>query len=68
MKVARKKSSEKTVERLVKKFPLRIVEKKSNYYLIEVCSGRHQEEEILRELKKMGIKELVRTGRIAISK
>lgn len=56
------------IEKLVKKFPVKIIGETKEDFLLEICSDRHQEDEILKELKSLGIKELVRTGRIAIGK
>ncbi|HIE36121.1 MAG TPA: acetolactate synthase small subunit [Candidatus Omnitrophica bacterium] len=67
-KVYKKEENKKIFSKLTKNYPVKIIEEKSDYYLLEICADRHQEEEILKELKRMGIKELVRTGRIAISK
>lgn len=68
LKVAKTKDSDSVIEKLRAKYPLKVVEQKKEYYLLEVCSDRFQEEEILKELAALGIKELVRTGRIAIEK
>lgn len=68
MKVSKEGKHKKTIEDLTKKYPVKIVEETKGYYLLEICSDRHQEEEILKELKKLEVKELVRTGKIAISK
>ena len=68
VKVERKGDYKKTIEKLVKKYPIKLIEETKQYCLLEICSDRHQEEEILKTLKKIGIQELVRTGRIAIGK
>ncbi len=67
-KVLKKGDYKKTIEGLMKNYPVKIVEDKKGYCLLEICSDRHQEDEILKELKKLEIKELIRTGKIAISK
>ena len=67
-KVAKRKNSKSIVDKLTKKFAVKVVDEAKGYYLLEICSDRHQEEEILKELGKLGISELVRTGRIAIGK
>jgi len=64
----KKSGSKKTIEKLVKKYPIKLVGETKDYCLLEICSDRHQEDEILKLLKKIGIQELVRTGRIAIGK
>ena len=68
LKVAKGKDSDSVIEKLTSKYPVKVVEQKKQYYLLEICSDRFQEEEILKELTQLGIKELVRTGRIAIEK
>ena len=67
-KVMKKKESKQIIEKLVKKFPIKIVDEGTENYLLEICSDHSQEEDILEELKKIGIQELVRTGKIAIGK
>lgn len=67
IKVFKKKEEAQILEKLTKNYPLKIIEEKNEYYLLEICADHYQEEEILKKLKKIGIKELVRTGRIAIS-
>jgi len=62
------KKDSKYIERLTKEYPIKIIEEKEDFFILEVCADRHQIEDILRELRRIGIKELVRTGRIAISK
>lgn len=68
VKIEKKRDCKKTIEKLVKKFPIKLIEETKQYCLLEICSDRHQEEEILKSLRKIGIQELVRTGRIAIGK
>ena len=67
-RVCKSERSKKPIEKLVKKFPVKIIEETKEDYILEICSDRHQENEILKELKQLGIKELVRTGKIAIGK
>jgi len=54
--------------RFVDSYPARVVEKAKSYWLLEICVDSHCEAELLTALKKIGIKELVRTGRIAMAK
>ncbi len=68
IKILKNGGSKKVVERLVKKFPVKVIDETKGDFLLEICSDHHQEDEILKELKSLGIKELVRTGRIAIGK
>ena len=67
-KIIKNDGNKKSIEKLVKKFPIKIIEETKEDFLLEICSDRHQEDEILKQLKSLGIKELVRTGRIAIGK
>ncbi len=67
-KVFKKKGKEKVIDKLVKEYSVKVIEEADEYFLLEICSGRRQEDEILKELEGLGIKELVRTGRIAIGK
>jgi len=68
IKVLKGGGSKAIIEKLVKKFPVKIIGEAKEVFLLEICPDRHQEDEILKELKSLGIKELVRTGRIAIGK
>jgi len=68
IKILNNGESKKVIEKLVKKFPIKIIDQTKEVFLLEICSDRHQEDEILKELKSLGIKELVRTGRIAIGR
>lgn len=63
-----KDSASETIKELVKDYPIRIIDDKGKEIILEICSDRYQEEEILKKLKSLKIKELVRTGRIAIVK
>lgn len=63
-----KKDKDEIISKLINNYPLRVIGEREEYFLLEICADRKQEEEILQELKKIGIKELVRSGRVAISK
>jgi acetolactate synthase-1/3 small subunit len=68
IKVFKKQETKNTLERLSKEFPLQILEEKNDFYILEICAEHRVLEEVLKEIKKIGIKELVRTGKIAIGK
>ncbi|UCD14919.1 MAG: acetolactate synthase small subunit [Candidatus Omnitrophota bacterium] len=68
VKVEKKKKGKKTLDKLIKKHPVKVIEEAKSYYILEIYADRHNIDEILRELEKIGIQELVRTGRIAINK
>ncbi|MFH1772157.1 MAG: acetolactate synthase small subunit [Candidatus Omnitrophota bacterium] len=68
IKIAKKPKSKPVIDKLTKAYPVEIIEEKDSYYIIEVYAQMKQEEEILKQLKQIGIKELVRSGKIAIGK
>ncbi|MCF7874075.1 MAG: acetolactate synthase small subunit [Candidatus Omnitrophica bacterium] len=54
--------------KLAKNKSVRVIEDKKDYKIIEICADRSQIEDIFKNLKKFKIKELVRTGKIAMGK
>ena len=68
IKIAAGKTSEKVITGITKAYKAEIAEKGSDFIILEVCEERHKLEELLKELKAVKIKELIRTGRIAIGK
>ena len=68
VKVSKGKESKEVINKLVKDYPVQVVDEDKKHYFLQICSDSHKEEAILKELKKLGIKELVRTGKIAIGK
>jgi len=68
IKILNNGKNKTVIEKLIKKYSVKIIEETKEVFLLEICSNRHQEDEVLKELKSLGIKELVRTGRIAIGK
>jgi len=68
LKVFNKEGINKTLDKLIKKYPVDILEKKKEYFVLQVCVDHNLLDEIMKELKKIGIKELVRTGKIAMVK
>ena len=67
-KVALSSGNQTMLDKFCQDYPVRVVEKTKKYWLLEICVDRHTEEDLLATLKKIGVKELVRTGRIAITK
>jgi acetolactate synthase-1/3 small subunit len=55
------------LEAIFKKFVGKIIHHKADTVIIEAVGDQHQINELLEELNKFGIKELVRTGKLAIS-
>ncbi len=68
VRVTNKQATKTIVDKLIKAYPVKVVHKAKDYTLLEVCAQHNDLEHILKELKKVGIKELVRTGKIAIAK
>ena len=67
-RILKKEGAEDILKRLVSDYTVKILEEKDDCYLLEICAGHHCLEQVLKDLNKIGIKELVRTGKIAISK
>ncbi len=52
---------------IVDKYVAKVIQHKGDTAIIEIISEQAQIKEILEELKQFGIKELIRTGKIAIA-
>ncbi len=63
-----KKDSKQSFSKIEKEKYIRVVENKKEYKIIEICADKDQIEDIFKILKKFKIKELVRTGKIAMGK
>jgi acetolactate synthase-1/3 small subunit len=68
VKISREAKEEGVISKLIKDNKLSVVANGGSDCILLACVDRQSEEEILRELKKIGIKELVRTGKAAIRK
>jgi len=68
IKVRKRKDSKNVITKLVKKYAIKVLDESQSHYVLEICTEYHKAEEILKELGQLGIKELVRTGKVAISK
>lgn len=68
VKILKKEGAKKVLERLPVEYPVKVLEEKGDYYILEICAEQHNLDIILKELQNIGIKELVRTGKIAISR
>ena len=55
------------LENLLAKYLGKVIRHKGDTAIIEAVGEQHQIKQLLEELEKIGIKELVRTGRIAIA-
>lgn len=67
-KLVKSKDSKSKIDKLVKSQGLKLAENTSSHCIIEICADRVKIEELLKKLKTFEVKQLVRTGRIAISK
>ena len=56
------------VEEFLKKFPVKILSKENGSWTIEMTGDEKEIGEVLEFLKPFGIKEMVRTGKIAMAK
>ncbi len=68
LKVDSSDGGEKEIQLLVKRFGAKVLEEKAKYSIIEFSGDHSRIKELLEECRKKGIKELVRTGKIAIVK
>lgn len=55
------------LEAILNKFTGKIIYQKADMAIIEAVGDQHQIKALLEELKKFGIKELVKTGKLAIA-
>lgn len=56
------------ISELKKELGLKILEEKDQYFIVEFCGDHNQVRFVLDTFKEIGVKELVRTGKIAITK
>ena len=68
IKLAAGKNSEKAIAKITKAYKAKVLVKNSSCFILEVCEERRRVDELLKSLKGFKIKELVRTGRIAMGK
>jgi len=68
IKVFKRKETGKVIDELAKKYSLKVIGEDEQYFLLEICREAAVVNEVLRKLKKVEIKELVRTGKVAMSK
>ncbi len=64
----RKKKELEEIKKLCKNYHASILAKKPRYCIIQIVEDTSKTKSFLEEIEKYGIKELVRTGRVAISK
>ena len=68
MKVMKKPGTKKLLDRLIQNYPIQIVAEDQETTMLEVCADHSSIDDILSEANKIGIKELVRTGKIVVGK
>jgi len=68
VKVAVDKSNKEKLEKLLKKVDCKILHKNVDNFIVEAALEDEKLKELLLDLKEFGIKQLVRTGKIAIQK
>ena len=68
IKVFKRQETVKVIDELVRKYSLKVIGEDEQYFLLEICREAAVVNEVLRKLKKVEIKELVRTGKVAMSK
>jgi len=66
VKVGCRKEDRPKIKKLLEKYHAKIDERKENSIIVEASLEKRVIDELLKALKPFGIKELVRTGRIAI--
>ncbi|MFZ5800667.1 MAG: acetolactate synthase small subunit [Candidatus Omnitrophota bacterium] len=67
VKVACSAKEKAKLEKTLKKFVAKIVQLKAEVAIIEAVGDQQQIKELLEELKGFGVKELIRSGRLAIA-
>ncbi len=68
VKVNSSSETKAKIARLAQKYSAKVLEAKSGYLLLEAILDQHKLKEFLDALREFGIKEIVRSGRIAITK
>lgn len=66
LKLAKTSDSAAIVEKLAREPYFNVLKETDDCYVAELCADHQVLEEAMKELKQAGIKELVRTGKIAI--
>lgn len=68
VKVAFTRENKQRINTLINRYKARIMETEEDLAIIEICSESETVREFLAALKSFGIKELMRTGRVAMAK
>lgn len=68
LKVEKQSGTRKLIDSLEKKCSLRIIDETDGHCILEMCVDRVNVDEVLSALNELKIVDLVRTGKIAISK
>ncbi len=68
IKINNEKDKSSKMKELKDKFNLSVLEEKQAYLVVEFCGDHNRIKEMFKELKLLGIREIVRTGKVAITK
>ncbi|MCM8799198.1 MAG: acetolactate synthase small subunit [Candidatus Omnitrophica bacterium] len=68
IKINYTKENKSKVNNLLHKFKAELMETEKDTAILEICAESEKVKEFLQEVKQFGIKELMRTGRVAMAK
>lgn len=68
LKISDKGDAKKILNKIINEYFVKIIDEKDNNFVVEICADHNQVDDILKKIKDLEIKELVRTGKIAIGK
>ncbi|MBM3254169.1 MAG: acetolactate synthase small subunit [Candidatus Omnitrophica bacterium] len=61
-------STKARLSSLIHKYPAKIIETETNSAIVEICASSDEVRELIEKLKPFGVKELMRTGKVAMAK
>ncbi|MCM8773953.1 MAG: acetolactate synthase small subunit [Candidatus Omnitrophica bacterium] len=67
LKINKREDTVGLIDKLISDYSLKVLDNKEDSCIIEICGDSHLVEKVLQEAKKIGIKELIRSGKLAIS-
>lgn len=68
IKIANSKENKSSISNLSKDFSITVIDENKDCLILEVCAKKDEGELLLKTLNKLGVLELIRTGKIAIGK
>lgn len=60
--------NKESLKKIINNVPATIVDEKRSTYIVQACGSKKEIEDLLKKLEKYEIRELVRTGKIALAK